>query len=100
MCGKNFKSVQKMNAHSLVCVEKHLRADAQKQRSLGPYNELGYHPENALYYGGSNTVTNGDNVVVENLYEMPPFGDFGVGEFESTFTAYSNIYGTPKKSLF
>lgn len=76
----------------------------QKQRRLGPYNEMGYYTENNFCYGVSNAGGNGDNVVVESneahLYEVPPFGDYGVGEFDSTFTPYSNIYATPKKSLF
>lgn len=65
---------------------------------------MGYYPENSFLYSGNSGGGKGDNVVVESneahLYEVPPFGDYGVGEFDSTFTPYSNIYATPKKSLF
>lgn len=86
VCGKNFKSIHKQNAHTVGCA--FIRSD-MKQRRLGPYNEMGYYPENGFYYSTNSII--GVDVVAEgneaHLSEVPSFA----GEIDHTFTPYSNL---------
>lgn len=91
VCGRNFKSLQKLNAHTIICIEnKHFIKTEVQQKRLGPINEIGFYSENQFCY---RTNINGDNVVVQSnethLYEVP---DFTAGEIDLPYTLKNTLF--------
>lgn len=78
MCGKSFKTIEKLNTHYVVCVNKY-----------GLRDEMSYCAD---YYASNAHGAN--NVIVQSngahLYETPLFDGFDA-------MAYGSAFGTPRR---